>query len=89
MTNINPVALQLWYTGVFAPVSVLARVISTLRPCARRTVYNSSLLTLSSRSPRLGPRADLVAIERDGDFLRVGQTVFMLIRKPQQNINRC
>ncbi|KAF8269425.1 Nrap protein-domain-containing protein [Lactarius quietus] len=35
VTNISPVAPELRYTSVFAPVSVSAGVMSTLRPCAR------------------------------------------------------
>ena len=61
VTNISPVAPELRYTSVFAPVSVPAGVLSTLRPCASYMQLISLNLEFekSARWPD-----DLVAIQK-------------------------
>ncbi|KAI9438492.1 Nrap protein [Lactarius indigo] len=61
VANISPVAPELRYTSVFAPVSVPAEVVSTLRPCARYIQLISLNLEFekSARWPD-----DLVAIQK-------------------------
>ena len=61
VTNISPVAPELRYTSVFAPASVPASIISTLRPCARYLQPISLNLEFekSARWPD-----DLVAIQK-------------------------
>ena len=61
VTNISPVAPELRYTSVFAPVSVPADVVSAFRPCARY-IQPISLNLEFEKSARWPD--DLVAIQK-------------------------